>query len=726
MERCLNNSSFIKWFEINKIVNNSAVDVTLDNLRQNLSNGQLIRILTSGIKHCFNNSEANDTIIDDIHFAIKDVKFENNNNNVNNTKLKDKKGNKRAVMIKSVEDVFSIDNLYFNILQFLNFNSLFVCASINVDWLYHVYDSRSLSYFKTNTNTNRFFNHKNRNFWPFRNAQKVEIDNSYDYKIPKHLRQYLCDLKMVKHLQLKKCSFDKNDVFAKLIENNICRLESFSIGNVYLHDDFWSFFTSSNIGNIKSLSFDNITSQSRGAESPTDRKGEEEPEEKEEKIPILLESLPKMIKKMSKLSSFTWIDKRINGTFKPIIIDEILKEACNVKYLTLSFNGKEFSDKKLNKMKNDYKYRQYKLKYNNFKKLSGLTIVLRSYILYRKDFDNADKTNNRTNYAQTTTMGNGTIGSQVKNFEKMIMLRKIQGQFNTCTLEYVCESLTIKDDINSEELNTELVAEIATQMVNLLLDRYKSIINGYDTSEKNNNMGIDGLEECDTTNSNNINNKEENNNDSNENSELSFKHIIDRNRTGIDSREPIIKKVSIDLSNESSISNIFKLLELMYVLNYVDKRIILDINIKIIKTLSHDLGTHDSELHLVPKLLGTIQTLREKFHNSPGNSDSSNDSDCNSSSSKSKLKLCIVACYDGYLLHDCECSYCQNTVEDDFLDRNPLDPWMSSFKEILCHELEFIEWWEPREFYTYQSPSNLNEIAISITRVDRANRKIVV
>ena len=779
MERCLNHSTFIKWFEINKIVNNSAVDVTLDNLRQNLSKDQWIRILTSGIKHCLNNSEPNDTIIDDIHSAIKDVKIKNNNskeindsnnvtnNNVNTTKLKRKKQNKRVVMIKSVQNVFSIDNLYFNILQFLDFKSLFICASINVDWLYHVYDPRSVYYFNTNTNTNNFFKIKNRNFWPFRNAQKVTIDDSYDYNIPQRLRHNLCYLKMVKHLQLKNCYFERNDEFGQLIENNICRLESFSIGNVTLYDDFWSFFSFQNIGNIKSLAFDNITSRSVGTQSPTDRfnninsnffarislrndarsdmkdeeqeeqdlqseakekqdkekKKEKEEEEKENEIPILLQLLPKMIKKMPKLSSFTWIDKRINGTFKPIIIDEILKESCNVKYLTLSFNGKEFSDKKLNKMTNDYKYCECKLKYNNFNKLSGLTIVLPS--LNKKDFDDdADETNNSTNDAQTTTttVGNGTIKAQVKNFEKMIMLRKIAGQLNTCTWEYVCESLTIKDDINNDDGS---VAEIATQIVKLLVDRYKTIINGYDISMKNNNMGIGGLENdnCDTTNNNSMYNKSNDNNEP-------YKDTIDRNRTAIDAKAPIIRQLSIDLSNESSISCIIQLLKHIFVLNYMDKRIILNINIKIIKTLG-DLE-RGSELSHVPKLLSLIQRLREKFNSNSNNSDCS---DCNSNINKSKLKLCFVACYDGYLLHDCECEYCQDILSDQFYTSNPLDKWMSSFKEILCDKLKFIEktnvsqngsWWKPQRVRTYQSPENLNEIAISVIREDRATRKIVV
>ena len=137
MSDTVKSSIFLKWFEIHNIICCQSADYVsiYQTLAQTLSNQQLKHILVHGILKCYEESRLNDTIIYDIHSAIKDI-------NVANNELSDKKSHQHRTLNdkrdSACNKTFAIDNLHFSILQYLDFKSLSICARINIRWLYQV------------------------------------------------------------------------------------------------------------------------------------------------------------------------------------------------------------------------------------------------------------------------------------------------------------------------------------------------------------------------------------------------------------------------------------------------------------------------------------------------------------------------------------------------------------------------------------------------------------
>ena len=199
-------ASFLKWFEIEEILHNKEIKPTT--ITNALPPSDFRKILSIGIRKCFDTLNETDPLITNIHKALKkavqainindDKNDENNENNAYNC-----------------ESPFEIENLHFKILQFLSFKSLMKCSCVDKNWLHKVYDARSTYYLDVNEESNSILQVRNI-YSQFRLIKKLRLGdwNEKNFNLNTFLMQ-LSKFKKIEQFLIVKNTKNKTTLFGR-------------------------------------------------------------------------------------------------------------------------------------------------------------------------------------------------------------------------------------------------------------------------------------------------------------------------------------------------------------------------------------------------------------------------------------------------------------------------------------------------------------------------------
>ena len=194
--------TFLKWFEIVGILNNSNVKVqNIVNVLSNSVGVDTVKdMLFSGLKKYYHEKN---NIIHNVHSSLITHCKQNN-------VISDKQNNVISL-------VFNIDNLHFSILKYLDFALLSKCTMINKTWLYKCYDCRATDYFQLNHS----ILHRCTNILRFRHSQHVEINSvGLNYAILDNFQYF----NKIKRLWISSDML-RNTAIQRLFANNAAHIE---------------------------------------------------------------------------------------------------------------------------------------------------------------------------------------------------------------------------------------------------------------------------------------------------------------------------------------------------------------------------------------------------------------------------------------------------------------------------------------------------------------------
>ena len=233
--------TFLKWFEIVSVFNNSNVKAQdiVNALSNSVGVDTVKDMLFSGLKKYYHEKN---NIIHNVHSSLITHCKQNN-------VISDKQNNVISL-------VFNIDNLHFSILKYLDFALLSKCTMINKTWLYKCYDCRATDYFQLN----HCILHRCTNILRFRRAQQVEI-NSFrsNYPIFDNLQYF----NKIKRLWISS-NMLRNTAIQRLFVNNAAQIEYLRLNYVAEPISYCDFLLSSHkndnnwiLSNVKELHVDN-------------------------------------------------------------------------------------------------------------------------------------------------------------------------------------------------------------------------------------------------------------------------------------------------------------------------------------------------------------------------------------------------------------------------------------------------------------------------------------
>ena len=180
-------ASFLKWFEIEEILHNK--DIKPTTITNALSSSDFRKILSIGIRKCFDTLPEKDPLITNIHNALKNAVL------IQST---DSKNNGATTKILYYESPFDIENLHFKILQFLNFQSLMKCSRVDKNWLHKVFDARATYYLNVNEQSDAILQVRNI-YSQFRLIKKLRLGVWKEKNL--NLNQFLMQLSKFKKIE---------------------------------------------------------------------------------------------------------------------------------------------------------------------------------------------------------------------------------------------------------------------------------------------------------------------------------------------------------------------------------------------------------------------------------------------------------------------------------------------------------------------------------------------